>query len=346
MSENRIKPTKLEDLAQILGVSTVTVSKALRDHSDISDETKRKVKQLAEEMGYRPNMMARNLSSRKSNIIGIVVPKIAHFFFSSIIEAIYDTIIEKNYDSVIMVSQESAEREKQHLQSLISMRVDGLIISITEQTKDTSEFEKFMQMKIPMVFIDRVPNIPHVPSVTIDDKGGAFAAVEHFIQKGYRKIGLIGGYNYINIGKARNTGFYEAMQKYNVPVNTNWVTEGGFSEADGYKGFKKIMESGEIPQAILAVTYPVALGMYEAASEIGVKIPTDINVMCFGNNIYKYMAPSVFDFVGQPSEELGRSAVNLLMELMNDPDNVKEKNIELKTKLLLNGRKLVSSSSI
>lgn len=336
----------MEDLAHILGVSTVTVSKALRDHSDISDETKRKVKQLAEEMGYRPNMMARNLSSRKSNIIGIVVPKIAHFFFSSIIEAIYDTIIEKNYDSVIMVSQESAEREKQHLQSLISMRVDGLIISITEQTKDTSEFEKFMQMNIPMVFIDRVPNIPNVPSVTIDDKGGAFSAVEHFIQKGYRKIGLLGGYNYINIGKARNAGFYEAMNKYNVPVNNKWITEGGFSEADGYKGFKKLMESGEIPQAILAVTYPVALGMYEAAAEMGVKIPSDINVMCFGNNIYKYMAPSVFDFVSQPSEELGRSAVNLLMELLNDPNNVKEKNIELKTKLLLNGRKLVSSSTI
>ncbi|MFH0736454.1 MAG: LacI family DNA-binding transcriptional regulator [bacterium] len=346
MTEKRIKPTKLEDLAKILGVSKVTISKALRDHSDISDEMKIKVKKLAENMGYRPNMMARNLSSRRSNILGLVVPKIAHFFFSSIIEAIYDTAIEKNYESVIMVSQESAEREKQHIESLISMRVDGLIISITEKTQDISVFERVIKMNIPIVFIDRIPNIPNVPSVTVDDKGGAFAAVEHFIQKGYRKIGLMGGYDYINIGRARTEGFYEAMNKYNVPVNEKWIIKGGFGETDGYKGFKKMIESGEMPEAILAATYPVALGLYEAASEIGIKIPADVNVMCFGNNIYKYMAPSVFDFVSQPSEELGRQAVNLLFKLMNEPEELIEKNIELKTKLLLNGRKLVSSAIV
>ncbi len=340
MTDDRIQPAKLEDLAKILGVSKVTISKALRDHPDISDDTKNRIKQLADEMGYRPNMMARNLSSRKSNIIGIVVPKIAHFFFSSIIEAVYDTAFEKNYDSVIMVSQESAEREKQHLQSLISMRVDGLIISITEQTKDIAVFERILGMKIPIVFIDRVPNIPNVPTVTVDDRGGAFMAVEHFIQKGFRKIGLIGGYDHINIGQARNMGFYDAMNKYNVPVNENWIVKGGFSEVDGFNGLKKLLASGEMPEAILAATYPVALGVYAAASEIGIKIPNDVNVMCFGNNIYKYMAPSVFDFISQPSEELGRRAVNLLIELMQKPENVKEKNIELKTKLLLNGKKL------
>jgi LacI family transcriptional regulator len=340
MADERIQPAKLEDLAKILGVSKVTISKALRDHPDISDDTKNKIKKLADELGYRPNMMARNLSSRKSNIIGIVVPKIAHFFFSSIIEAVYDTAFEHNYDSVIMVSQESAEREKQHLQSLISMRVDGLIISITEQTKDVTVFERILGMKTPIVFIDRVPNIPNVPTVTVDDRGGAFMAVEHFIQKGFRKIGLIGGYDHINIGRARNLGFYDALNKYNIPVNENWVVKGGFSEVDGFNGLKQIISSGSIPEAILAVTYPVALGVYAAASEIGIKIPNDINVMCFGNNIYKYMAPSVFDFISQPSEELGRRAVNLLIDLMTKPETVKEKNIELKTNLLLNNKKL------
>jgi len=213
MPNKRVSPAKLEDLAKILGVSKVTISKALRDHSDISDETKIKVKRLAESLGYRPNLNARNLSARKSNIIGIVVPKIAHFFFGSVIEAIYDSAFEKKYESVITVSQEIAARERQHIESLLSMRIDGLIVSITEQTKDYSIFERVIKMNVPMVFIDRVPDIPGVPSVTVDDRGGAFSAVEYFINKGYRNISLVGGHDFINIGKARTQGFFDAMNK-------------------------------------------------------------------------------------------------------------------------------------
>ena len=346
MTNKRILPAKLEDLANILGVSKVTISKALRDHSDISDETKLKVKQLAESLGYRPNLNARNLSARKSNIIGLVVPKIAHFFFGSVIEAIYDTAFENKYESVITVSQELAVREKQHIESLLSMRIDGLLISITEQTKDYSIFERVIKMNVPMVFIDRVPDIPGVPSVTVDDRGGAFSAIEYFINKGYKNISLIGGYDYINIGKARTQGFYDAMNKYKVPVNEKWIIEGGFGEEDGYKAFKEILKSGDLPEAILAVTYPVALGLYEAATEAGIKIPKDINVTCFGNNVFKYMAPSVFNYVDQPTHELGTTAVKLLCNLMNNPDKEFAKQIELPTRLLFNGRNLVDTAIV
>ncbi len=346
MSDKRINPAKLEDLAKILGVSKVTISKALRDHPDISDKMKIKVKQLAENLGYRPNINARNLSARKSNIIGLVVPKIAHFFFGSVIEAIYDKAFENKYESIITVSQELTLREKQHIESLISMRVDGLIISITEQTKDYSIFERVMKMKVPMVFIDRVPGIPDVPSVTVDDRGGAFSAVEYFINKGYRNISLVGGYDYINIGKARTQGFYDAMNKYNVQINKKWIIKGGFGEEDGYKAFKELLMTGQLPEAILAVTYPVALGLYEAASEAGVKIPKDINVTCFGNNVFKYMAPSVFNYVDQPTHELGTSAVKLLCNLMNNPEKEFARQIELPTRLLLNGRNIVDTAIV
>ena len=346
MPNKRVSPAKLEDLAKILGVSKVTISKALRDHSDISDETKLKVKQLAESLGYRPNINARNLSARKSNIIGIVVPKIAHFFFGSVIEAIYDSAFEKKYESVITVSQEIASREKQHIESLLSMRIDGLIISITEQTKDYSIFERVIKMNVPMVFIDRVPDIPGVPSVTVDDRGGSFSAVEYFINKGYHNISLVGGYDYINIGKARTQGFLDAMNKYNVPVNDKWIIKGGFGEEDGYNAFKELLKSGQLPEAILAVTYPVALGLYEAASEVGVKIPKDIHVTCFGNNVFKYMAPSVFNYVDQPTHELGTTAVKLLCDLMNHPEKEFPKQIELPTRLLFNGRNLVDTAIV
>lgn len=336
MTNKKIRQVKLEDLAKKLGVSKVTISKALRDHPDISDQTKIKVKELAEKVGYIPNFMAKNLSSRKSNIIGLVIPKIAHFFFGSVIESIYNTAFENNYETVITVSQESAEREKKHVQSLMSMRVDGLIVSITEQTKDYSVFERVIQSNIPLVFIDRVPAIKNVPSVTVDDKGGAYSAVEHFIKRGITRIGHIGGYSYINIGKARLNGFTEAMTNYNIPINRNWIIEGGFGEEDGYQGFKKLFKKGDLPDALLAVTYPVAVGIYEAATELGIKIPKDIKITCFGNNSYKHIIPSFFNFVDQPTVELGRKSVELIIDLINNPSSTMPKNIELKTRLLLN----------
>jgi len=337
MTDKKIKPIKLEDISKKLGVSKVTVSKALRNHPDISPETTLKVKALAEKLGYLPNFMAKNLSARKSNTIGLVVPKIAHFFFGSVIESVYDTAFENNYETVLTVSQESAEREKKHIMSLLSMQVDGLIISITQETKDISIFQRALQLNVPIVFIDRVPNIKDVPTVTVDDKGGASSAVEDFIQQGYKNIGHVGGYQHINIGKARYEGFLETMNKNKIPVNDNWVTFGGFGEEDGYQGFKKIFESGSLPDAILAVTYPVALGIYQAALERGIRIPSDIKVACFGSNTYKRSVPSVFSFVDQPAQELGREAVTLLIKLINNPNDYKSMNIQLKTKLISSG---------
>jgi LacI family transcriptional regulator, galactose operon repressor len=337
MTENRTKPIKLDDLAKELGVSKVTISKALRNHPDISPATTLKVKELAEKLGYMPNYMAKNLSSRKSNIIGLVVPKIAHLFFGSVIESVYDTAFEKNYETIITVSRESAEREKKHILSLLSMRVDGLIVSITQETQDVAIFERAMQLNVPIVFIDRIPNLPNVPAVTVDDKGGSFDAVENFINDGIKNIGHIGGYSYINIGKQRKKGFVDAMNKYDLPINEDWVVEGGFGEVDGYNGFIKIYESGSLPDALLAVTYPVALGIYEAAVELGIKIPQDIKVTCFGNNTYKRSLPSIFSFVDQPTEDLGREAVNLILNLINNPEQDFDRSIELKTQLISNG---------
>jgi LacI family transcriptional regulator len=337
MNENKLKPVKLDDLAKELGVSKVTVSKALRNHPDISPATTEKVKELADKLGYMPNYMAKNLSSRKSNIIGLVVPKIAHLFFGSIIESVYDTAFENNYETVITVSGELAERERQHILSLLSMRVDGLIVSITQETKDTAIFERALQLNVPIVFIDRIPKIKNVPTVTVDDKGGAFDAVEDFIKKGIDKIGHIGGYSYINIGKLRKEGFISAMKKYKIPLNEDWIIEGGFGEEDGYNGFKKIYESGSLPDAILAVTYPVALGIYQATDELGINIPHDIKVTCFGNNTYKKSLPSIFSFVDQPTEQLGREAVKLILKLINNPEEKTDINIQLKTRLITNG---------
>jgi LacI family transcriptional regulator len=330
----KYRPVKLEDLAKKLKVSKVTISKALRDHPDISVGTTAKVKELAEKMGYMPNVMAKNLSARKSNTIGLVIPKIAHIFFASVIESIYNTAFENNYEIVLTVSQEKAERERKHILSLLSMRVDGLLVSVTQETKDITVFERASKNGVPLIFIDRAPNMAGISSVTVDDEGGAYSAIDYAIKKGYTKIAHIGGPKNINIGRKRYEGFVRAMRDNRIPINQNWVIEGGFGEEDGYNGFIKIYEKRNIPEYIFASTYPIALGIYAAAEERGLSIPEDIEVTCFGKNNFNTFSPSVFNFVDQPTQQLGSEAVRLMLEQINNQDSV-PKNIILNTELII-----------
>jgi LacI family transcriptional regulator len=331
----RYKPIKLADLAKKLKVSKVTISKALRNHPDISPAMTKKVKDLADKLGYMPNSLARNLSSRKSNTIGLVVPKIAHVFFASVIESIYNEAFQNNYEIILTVSQEQWERERKHILSLLAMRVDGIIISVTEHTKDVSIFKKVKDLGVPLLFFDRVPSISNISSITCDDKEGAFDAVEYAVKNGYTKIAHLGGYHYINIGKQRYEGFKEAMNKYKMPINKNWVTQGGFGEEDGYYGFMRMYRKGSLPQYILAVTYPVALGMRNAAASLGIKIPGDIEVTCFGKSMFVKQLPSFFNFVDQPTREMGQDAIQTMLQMIKDPKNFRAKNIKLKTELVI-----------
>ncbi len=332
---NRKPHVTLSDIARQLNVSKVTVSKALRGHPDISRETTSLVKKVAEELGYTPNFAARNLSSRKSNTIGVVVPKIAHFFFSSVIEAIYDEAFNNNYDIALTVSQENAEREKKHVETLMAMRVDGLIVSITQETRDGAIFEKVLSRNIPLVFMDRVLPVDGTSQVTVDDKGGAAQAIELAISNGYRKIAHIGGYKEINIGKNRYEGYVEAMKKHGLPIEPDWVIHGGFGEDDGYQGFMKLYKSGHMPEFIFAVTYPVALGIYAAASEVGVRIPDDLDVICFGSaSINKFLKPAL-TYIDQPTDNLGRAAVDLVLEHIGETEEYEPKHVEVQTVLVM-----------
>jgi len=338
----KTKPIRLEDLANILKVSKVTISKALRDHPDISAETTARVKELADELGYLPNFMAKNLSSLKSNLIGLVVPEIAHFFFSAMIESIFAAASKNKYETVLTVSEEKAEKEKNHVQFLLSMKMDGLIISITQETTDFAIFQKIIQHNVPIVFVDRAPDMPGISSVTVNDRGGAFAATEYAINKGYKNIAKIGGNNNINIGRQRNEGFFEAMKLYDYKINPDWIIDGGFGHEAGYNGFKSIYKNGKLPEYILAITYPAALGIYEAAYELGVRIPQDIEITCFGNNTFKHIIPTVFNFVDQPTQKLGEEAVKLILKMINHPKTYEPEKIVLDTKLLINNSNTIT----
>lgn len=326
---------KLSDIAKRLNVSNVTVSKALRGHPDISSNTVKKIKEVAKELGYVPNFMARNLSSKNSKMIGVIVPKISHLFYSAVIESIYDTAFENGYEIVLAVSQENAEREMVHIQSLLSMRVDGLIISVSEETIDYSIFETVRKMGLPMTFIDRVIPLREFNSIVLDDYAGAVMATEQAINVGYRKLGHIGGYQHTNIGRDRLKGFKDTLKRHDIPIYPEKIVLGGFGEEDGYKGFMKLYNSGNLPEFILAVSFPVALGMNKAAQELGLKIPKDFDIICFGNSVVsQFMSPKI-TMVDQSAISLGRSAFELMLENINSPETFKPKHLKLISKLVM-----------
>lgn len=338
----------LNDIAKRLDVSRVTVSKALRGHPDISDGMKERVRKVAHELRYTPNIIARSLSARRSHMIGLVVPKIAHFFFGAVIEGVYNTAFANKYETILTVSQENAERERKHLETLVSMRVDGIIISITQSTRDMEIFEWIKQMGVPLLFIDRRPEpaLPGFCTVLVDDEQGAFKAVDHAVNIGYQKIGCIGGDEHVNIGKDRRAGFEAAMNKHRIPIHKEWIVDGGFGKNTGYEGFKKMYASGDVPDFIFAMTYPVALGIYEATKELGLRIPEDVDLICFGNSDVHHVISPTLSCVSQPSYDLGVSATELMLNLITHPTADRDQRIVLPTDLVLretcSGRKTLN----
>jgi LacI family transcriptional regulator len=297
----------------------------------------RRVRQVAAQLGYIPNIMARSLASRRSGMIGLIVPKVAHFFFSAVIEGVYDAAFERNYETILTVSQENADRELKHLQTLASMRVEGIIISVSQQTQDPERFIWVRRLGVPLLFVDRRPEppLPGFCSVLADDYGGAFQATEHAIQVGHRTLGFVGGKPTVNIGRDRLRGFEDAMAGHGILVRRDWVVLGGYGKECGYEGMKQLHRNGTLPEFILAATYPIALGIFEASMELGIRIPDTLDLICFGDaEVVRFLSPSV-SVVRQPTRELGVRAVQMLVDCIHQPEQAKDRHIVLPVELVL-----------
>lgn len=327
------KRVRLVDIAERLSITKVSVSKALRDHPDISTETRELVKKTAAEMGYTPNLLARSLSSKRTHTLGVVVPKIAHTFFSSVIGAIQDEATKKGYGIVLAVSNENAAMERQHIERLLAMRVDGLLVSVSQQPPDLDIYRRVEDMNVPLVFFDRELAGLGFSSVTVDDRGGAFQATEYLIRQGYRKIAHIAGTQEATIGRERRCGYEDALKHHDIPLREAWIIEGGFDEWHGYHAFMKILEADELPEAIFSVTFPVGLGIQGAMRERRPDLLDRLQIITFGegglNEFYTYS----HIFVHQPTEEIGKQALGVLLDEINDGKPETPRHIVLKTTL-------------
>jgi LacI family transcriptional regulator len=330
-----MKQVTIKNIADKLNLSVSTISRALNDHPDIHKQTKNLVNKIAEELGYRPNIIAKNLKTMKSNQIGVIVPEIRHDFFSNAISGIEEVAYQKGYTVIIAQSNEQEEREIINLNSMYLHRVSGILVSISQTTTSSIHFKRLIDKGVRMVFFDRVCTDLNVPRVHIDDLESSFVVVNYLIEKGYKKIVHFTGPQILEISKNRRAGYVKALKEANVNYDPI-IFEGGLHESDGYENANKLIDLGYHNCAIFAVNDPVAIGAMKRLKELNIDIPGQIGIVGFSNNPITEMVSPTLSTLEQPSFEMGRKAAEILIDQIEDKNGYNiPMDIILETKLII-----------
>jgi len=326
----------IKDLAKQLNISASTVSRALRDHIDVSTKTKLKVHELSKQLDYQPNRIAQSLQKNQSNTIGVIVPEIKHDFFSAALDGIEDMAFDAGYTIIVSKSNESYRREVANLRALVSHRVAGLIISLSQTTQIYEHFKILQRQKIPFVYFDRICAEMNESQVIVDDHDGAFSAVEHLINQGYRKIAHLAGPQQLVMASERLRGYCSALKKHNISLNDEYVIYNGLHEEDGILGFDKLLLLEDKPDAIFAVNDPVAIGVFQKMKEKGMNIPGDYAIVGFSDNPLCALIDPPLTTVAQPAYDMGMIAAELLLErIHSQPEDWQSVKKVLKTNLVI-----------
>ncbi|NER12674.1 substrate-binding domain-containing protein [Leptobacterium flavescens] len=309
-----MKVTKLKDIAQLLGISVTTVSKALKDYPDISEETKQNVRVLAEKLNYKPSSLAVNFRNKETKILGLIIPEIVHYFFSNVIDGIINEAEKMGYLVITLQSNESFELEQKQIELLLDQRVDGIIISLSNQTKTFDHLKKVIRQETPMVIIDRITDEINCSKVIIDDEKAAYQAVEHLIKIGCKRIVHINGPLIPKNSMDRLIGYKKALADYNIPYDDSLVYScEQFHYQDGIDAANQALKDHNDIDGIFAITDLLATGAMTALKNHGKRIPEDVSVIGFSNwRLSELITPSL-STVEQPNFEMGKQAVSLLL---------------------------------
>lgn len=314
------QPVTIKYLARKLRISVSTVSRALRDLPDVNPETKRAVKALAKQLNYEPNYIAQSLINRRSKVIGVIVPAISAPVFGRILTGMYDTAHNNGYQLMICHSNESAESETDLVRQLISFKVDGLVISVSGETKDKAPFEVLKRKDIPVIFFDRVLTDFPTSKVLVNEFKSAFLAVEHLIKHGCQKIFHLGGPSNLSISKDRANGYIAAIEKYNLGVNSKYIFECKRFEDDALEALKQLILINGNPDGIFAINDASAIIALKYLSKRGIRVPEDVALVgCNNDPISEVVSPSLSS-IELPAYEIGSQTIELLLKHLRDSD--------------------------
>lgn len=327
--------TTIKDIADALGISKSTVSRALKgDDSNVSKETKEKVIKKANEMNYRRNEFAINFRTRSSKTIGIVVPEMVTPFYMNFITTAQNRLNEHGYRVILALSDENPEIERINLEMFSDYRVEGIMISSCHNKSNLNIYRDLIDRKIPLVFFDRTISDLPASMVKVDDYIKSFFMVEHLIYNKRKHIIHLAGPNYIQNAKDRKRGYIDALNKFNLKYDSRYIIQTGVDDEAGEKVAEKIIKE-EIPcDAIFCFTEMQALGVQRYLQKHGMIIPQDIAISCMsGTGLSTLVHPTV-TAVEQPVNEMALMAVNLILNQI-EKSMITNETVELKSKMVI-----------
>lgn len=322
------KRATIHDISRALGINSSTVSRALNDSPLIANKTKKRIFEKAKELGYQRNSLASKLRTNKTKSIGVIVPRIARHFCSSVIAGIEETAFDQGYDVIICQSLETVVREKKLLDTLLTNRVDGVLMAISMETVNMEHLENYKDQGYPLVFFDRPCDIEGCTNVVIDDFQASFDATEHLILQGCKNIVYFSGPKTLTLYVNRFNGYKAALEKYKIPLNDKFVFESHLMEEDGVIGAQKILELPEV-DGVFSANDTSAISAIQYLKKKGKNIPEDIAFVGFNNEPMSAVFDPSLTTIHQPGFEMGRMASSLLFEEIEGTRQVKEDKIKI-----------------
>jgi LacI family transcriptional regulator len=335
------RETTIYDLARKLDLSIATISRALKDDPAVAKKTKKKIAELAAEMGYRSNHFARNLRNQRTDTLGVIVPRLNSYFMSTVIAGMENVVNMEGYNLIISQSSESAQKEKASAKTMFNNRVDGLLVSLAYDTEDISHFEAFVKKNIPLIFFDRVADLTNCSSILIDNKKAAFEATSHLIEQGRRRIVYITATPKRNVYVDRLDGYKKALETHNIDFKEEYIIISNLSMEAGERAAAQIREMNPLPDAIFVANDNCAVGCMLELKQSGIRIPEDIAFVGFNNDpVSKVIEPNLTT-INYPGYEMGEVAARNLINHLNGTATIHATNM-----IILRSELIVRASSV
>ncbi len=331
----------IHDIANEIGVTASTVSRALNNHPRISATTKKMVLQAAKAINYKPNRIAAALRQGKSKLLGIIVPTINRNFFSSIVRGIEEHANALDYKVMISQSYDDYKKEVETIDALLDARVDGIMVSLGKNTHEFGHFDSVIQKGIPLVFFDRTADELLASQVTINDYESAYQATEHLIEQGYRQIVHFTSHIKIGIYLERLRGYKQALSDNGIKFDQNLIVESNMQLEGGQKSASHLLKNKIVFDAIFSASDYAIVGALQELKKNHVRVPEDVGLVGFSNEPFTAFTEPPLSTVDQKAIEMGKVAAELFFELINE-----EYNHKIQTKKILDGNLMIRASSM
>lgn len=319
-----------------MAVSPSTVSRALKDNPDISKETRDAIHKYAREHNYKPNALALNLRTSRSNTIGVIIPQLVHHFFSCVLSGIERTATKAGYNILVAQSDEKYEKESKIVRSFLEARVCGVITSLAKDTVQYEHYQELLDNNIPIVFYDRICTGLQTERVVVDDYAGAFSAVEYMIQTGCKRIYFFSGPPHLEISKNRRNGYLDAMRKYKIPVDNSMILFCDTRE-QAIAITPELLEEEHRPDGFFAINDETASGILYVCKLAGLKIPQEVSICGFTDGAIAQNTDPKLTTVEQRGEEVGESAIDILIDKLEGKSEQRSTNKIVRTNLVVRG---------